>query len=65
MENGFQMTLDLLGQETSQEPIVGASDSLARTSVSPEKQSDSMEIAAVCFSQLLDLSETQIGRAHV
>lgn len=62
MGNGTQMTLGQLDPKKSQEPIVGASDSLAKTSALQGKQSDSMEVAAACFSKLCDLCKTKQKR---
>lgn len=57
MENGTQMTLDPLIQETSQKQTVGVSDSRVRTSQWQENNLDSTDIVQVCFSQLQNLLE--------
>ena len=51
MENGMQMTFEECMPETFQEQIVGASDSLAKTSRSQESKPDFKETVQACFSE--------------
>lgn len=57
MENGMQMTFEECMLETFQEQIVGASDSLAKTSQSQESKPDFKETVQACFSELCTLSD--------
>lgn len=58
MENGMQMTFEECMPETFQEQIVGASDSLAKTSRSQESKPDFKETVQACFSELCTLSDS-------
>ena len=58
MESGTQMTLEECMPETFQEQIVGASDSLAKTSRSQESKPDFKETVQACFSELCILSDS-------
>lgn len=57
-ENGTQMTLEEFVPMTSQKQIVGASDSLAKTSQLPENNLDFKETVRACFSELCTLSDS-------
>ena len=52
MENGTQMTLEQWMPDVSPTPIVGASVSPVKTSPLPESNSDLLETAQACFSEL-------------
>ena len=54
MANGTQMTLEEWMPEIFQKPIAGASDSLVRTSLLPEKELDSTENDHLFSSKLCD-----------
>ena len=58
MVNGTQMTLDEFTQETFREQTVGASDSLAKTSVLPEGSEEFKRIAQDSFSELCILLDS-------
>ena len=57
MENGTQMTLEECMPGTFQKQTAGASDSLARTSLSQENSLDFEETVQACFSELCTLSD--------
>ena len=58
MENGTQMTFEECMPEIFQEQIVGASDSLAKTSRLQESKPDFKETVQACFSELCILSDS-------